>query len=501
MMDNNLPNDGNLRKVVIVGRDAAAWLSAVVVKNALAVYDIQVTVVELPTELCEADIYTSLPPLEGLHKLLEIDEWDLLRHTDGLFSLGQAYSGFQKDGSEFFFPFGEHGVRIGDQPFIDHWVKAKANGLSIQLEQFSLNAAAARALKFFKPDPRTASLHQTDYAYHLNALGYTLFLKQLAQKVGVELMTSSSLKVRIDSDSGDLTDVILDSGNLVEGDLFVDASGHDSLLVSKAMSAPKKSWNGYFPFTRRLSIKTPKLSQLPAYSKIMATKIGIGRLAALQTYTGFHFAFDPKRTSADEAVQTALILGNAAPESQVSFLDMPPGYRTPWTSNVVGIGASSASLDPISGTELHLIHIGLMHFLAAITSNLPVEQKRSQFNQTMINAVEDCRDFEFTKYKLNRLDDGGIWELLGKTPAPTELQRKIEEFAEGAPLTITHNATYSPHDWAAMFVGCGFIPNKLNPNLEKFDEQLVMQEFKKILELISQSVESMPALNAYFDDL
>lgn len=501
MMDSKPTNDRTLDKIVIVGRDAAAWLSAAVLKKALSVYDIQVAVIELPSELCEADTYTSLPPLEGLHRLLEIDEWDLLRHTNGLFSLGQAYSGFQKGGSDFFYPFGAHGVAISDQPFIDHWVRAKSKGLFIALEQFSLNATAARALKFFKPDPRTNLLHQTDYAYHLNAQGYSRYLKQLALEAGVLALSSSSLKVRIDSRSDDLTAVVLDSGDLVEGDLFVDASGYDSLLVGKAMGTPNKSWANYFPFTRRLSLQTPKLSQLPAYSKVMATKIGIGRLAALQTYTGFHFAFDPKRTSPDEAVQAAFILGNAPAESDVKFLDTTPGFRTPWKANVVGIGSSSASIDSVCGSELHVIHLGLIHFLAAITSTLPAEQKRSQFNQTMVNAIEDCRDFEFAKYKLNRLYDSGIWELLSKAPAPTELQRKLTDFAEGMPLAMGHNATYSPDDWMTIFIGCGFIPPKLNPNLEKIDEQYVMQEFKKILQTIGQSVETMSALNAYFDDL
>ena len=65
-----------MRRFVIVVGDAAAWLGALTLEAAGAG---DVTVVELPGRLREADIYPSLPALAAFHRRLGIDEARLLR--------------------------------------------------------------------------------------------------------------------------------------------------------------------------------------------------------------------------------------------------------------------------------------------------------------------------------------------------------------------------------------------------------------------------------------
>src|SRR5262249_3101067 len=56
-----------IRHVVIVGRDAPAWLSACALQYALGPAGVDVTVVELPSRAQAADLCISLPALEALH--------------------------------------------------------------------------------------------------------------------------------------------------------------------------------------------------------------------------------------------------------------------------------------------------------------------------------------------------------------------------------------------------------------------------------------------------
>ena len=70
-----------MEKVVIVGRDAPLWLSALALYRALTPAGVKVEVVALPDRMQAADIYATLPPLEheparvlsgGQRKLLEL---------------------------------------------------------------------------------------------------------------------------------------------------------------------------------------------------------------------------------------------------------------------------------------------------------------------------------------------------------------------------------------------------------------------------------------------
>jgi hypothetical protein len=163
-----------------VGRDAALWLSACVLRAALRPAGISVTAVELPTHLTPADVHASLPPLEALHGLLGLDEAALLRATRGAFSLGQNFADVSGATPAFFHAHGAYGAPIDNRDFFPFWLKARGLGLNVALDAFSLTAAAARQGRMLLPDEETEVFGRTDYGYHLPALAYAAALKGLA---------------------------------------------------------------------------------------------------------------------------------------------------------------------------------------------------------------------------------------------------------------------------------------------------------------------------------
>src|SRR4051812_43758937 len=111
------------RHVVIVGRDAALWLTAASLREALGPAGVEVTAVELPTQLGPASVYATLPAIESLHSRLGLDEAALLRTTRGSFSLG--YNIVPPDRAPFFLAHGAYGAPIDGNDFFAFWLKAR----------------------------------------------------------------------------------------------------------------------------------------------------------------------------------------------------------------------------------------------------------------------------------------------------------------------------------------------------------------------------------------
>ena len=121
-------------KVVIFGRDAAAWLSANALQAALGSTGLTVEVLELPSLLQTQDIYPALPALEAFHGQMRIDEHALLKAVGGSYSLGQSFVGFGPE--PFFHAYGSHGVAIDRLSFFKHIKRARQKGHTVAHEDF-----------------------------------------------------------------------------------------------------------------------------------------------------------------------------------------------------------------------------------------------------------------------------------------------------------------------------------------------------------------------------
>ena len=82
-------------------------------------------------------------------------------------------------------PTARTGARIDNTEFLPHWIKARTFGLPVAFEDFCLTAAAAKHGRMLVPDAEIERYGFTDYGYHLPAIPYAAWLKQLALRRGV----------------------------------------------------------------------------------------------------------------------------------------------------------------------------------------------------------------------------------------------------------------------------------------------------------------------------
>jgi tryptophan halogenase len=387
--------------IIVVGRDAALWLSACVLRAALRPAGVSVTVVELPTRLGAADLYASLPPLEALHGLLGLDEAALLRATRGAFSLGQNFADVSGATPAFFHAHGAYGAPIGGHDFFPFWLKARGLGLNVGLEDFSLTACAAKQGRVLLPDEETEVFGRTDYGYHLPALAYAASLKTLARRLGVTSHQALGVGPVLDPETGDIAALDLDDGLRIEAELFVDATGVEGVLMS-ALGVARDSWRAQFPADRVLRAQGPRFAALPPYADIRAWARGWVGLYPSQAHTHVVQVYASDLCTDDQALELAgRISGQALDDAVVSISD--PGRRDrAWVGNCVAIGEAACAYDLVHGVELQAVQLGLVHLLSLFPVAGDFAAERAAYNTTMREAYERLRDFQSAHYAVNR---------------------------------------------------------------------------------------------------
>src|SRR5579872_7181262 len=295
--------NGRPASLVIVGRDAALWLTVTALMEAFGSTGLRVTAVELPSGLGAASLYATLPALESLHARLGIEESQLLRISRGSFSLG--WNIVRPGLPSFLLAHGSYGAPIDGADFFSYWHKARHFGLDVALENFSPTAMAARNGRILVPDESTEKFGRTDYAYHLPAIAYCAMLKSRAHRLGVTIHQTLRVGVERHGVGGKIQAVIPDGGTVVSGDLFVDASGRDAVLIGRGLGMEADDWRSFFPYDRVLRATGKRYPAVPAYGEIRLGAESWTALQGSQSATYLVHAYTEASGSAEQTIESA----------------------------------------------------------------------------------------------------------------------------------------------------------------------------------------------------
>jgi tryptophan halogenase len=444
-------------KIVIVGRDAALWLTATALREALGRIGVSVTAIELPSRLHRASVYTTLPAIETLHSKLGIEEAALLRSSRGSFSLG--WNVVPTGPPPFLVAHGSYGAPIDGADFFPYWLKARHFGLHVALENFSPTAMAARHGRVLVPDESTQRFGRADYAYLLPAIAYAGMLKSRAQRLGVIIHQTIELGVERDGISGEIHGVIPDDGTLIGGDFFIDTSGVDGTLIGTGVQTGIENWGSFFPFNQVL------------------------------TASGKRFA--------DDASTAEAVAGRASKAAGLALTDIEISHSAPgrrvdaWAANCVAIGAAACAFDPLFDLELHTVQLGIVHLLSLFPATSEATAERAEFNRIMRSLFERLREYQSATYVL-----AGI-----TAAAPESVRHKIEMFRARGAVAAMEDETFSPDQWRALFVGFGLTPESWPPSIDRTAPEQMKESFRRILAFVHDKVLEQPKHDQFLVDI
>ena len=485
---------GAPRRIVIVGRDAALWLAACALQRALAGAGVRVTAIELPTALGPASLYASLPALEALHAKLGLEEATLLRATRGGMLLGYNIVAPRGGLPPFFLAHGGYGAPIQSGAFFPYWAKARRFGMDAALEDFSLTAMAARQGRMLLPDEATEAFGRTDYGYHLPALAYAGLLKGLAQRLGVAVRQAQAIATEHD---GDTIRAVITDGEPVTGDLFVDASGAEALLLGGALGVGREDWRAHFPADRRLIALAPPFTSIPPYAEWRAGPAGWLAMHATPGATHLALAYRAADLGDDDALAAAASLSGLTPTA-VSVQAVAPGIRDAfWRGNCVAIGAAACAFDPLLDLDLHATQLGIVHLLSLFPAGANFAAERVEYDRILRSHLLRLRDFQIAFHALNRFAGEGFWAEARERALPDTVAHTIATFRARGEIAPMEDETFAPDQWQALFVGLGEMPESWLPAIDRTPPETMKQEFRRILGFIKDKVLEQPTHDAY----
>jgi len=469
--------------IVILGGGTAGWMAASAFVSLIPPSRCRVRLVESEEIGIVGVGEATFPEIKKFNDAIGIDEAEMMRACKAAFKLGIEFVDWGFKGSRYIHPFGVHGPANMAHIFHHLWVRARQLGSSSDIEEYSFAAQAARHGRFELPDTHRQTVDSAyTYAYHFDAGLYSAYLRGLAERRGVSRTEGKVQRVKQDSETGDIRSLVLESGETISGDFFIDCSGFRSLLLGETLGAGWEDWSKWLVCDRALAVASER-DELSPYTRSTAMEAGWRWRIPLQHRTGNGYVFSSRFIDEDEAADSLLRSIETKALGEPRLLKFDSGRRVVnWKKNCVAVGLASGFLEPLESTSIYLIQIAVMQLIPLLPGKSVDPRLRDEFNRLMDLQYERIRDFLILHYKLTSRDDAEIWRYCAAMDVPESLTRKIELFRHSGIIERYREGLFTPISWLSVFTGQGLIPESYSPLADSAqEEQLIaqMDEFRR----------------------
>ncbi len=480
-------NANPVKKVVIAGGGTAGWIAAATLSKAFG-KQVEICLIEsddIPTVgVGEATI----PPLLSLHKILELDEREFLSAVKGTYKLGIQFENWRAQGDSYIHSFGWAGKDSYACGFIHFWLAGLQRGINIPYGDYCVEHLAARQNKF-----AVLPSNGLNYAYHFDAGRYAQLLRLHSEKRGVQRIEGKIAKVNTHSHNGFIKDLVLDSGAVIAGDLFIDCTGFRALLIEQTLHTGYIDWSHWLPCDRAVAVQTESLGAPIPYTRAIAHEAGWRWRIPLQHRVGNGLVYCSRYLTDEQAKEKLLNSIEGAPLNNPRVIQFRTGTRTQhWNKNCVALGLSSGFLEPLESTSIHMIQRSVLRLLQLFPSEGILPESVAEFNAQTSLEVERIRDFIILHYCVTERDDSPFWQHCRTMTLPESLQRRIDLFKKTGRIFKGDSELFGEESWIQVMLGQGILPATYHPFADALPEGELPQFLNRVRESTRHKVDQLP---------
>ncbi len=458
-----------VKRIVVVGGGTAGWLVACRIAAAAdrhATKPLSVTLVESPDVATIGVGEGTWPTMRGTLARIGIDEATFLRCADASFKQGSRFDGWRTGAPNdvYYHPF----TAPTDLPAAD-LLRAWTAG------RFAEAVCAQPAICAEDLAPRQPAMPPyagaLNYGYHLDAGKFAGLLRDTAcNRLGVMHVRDHVTSVEA-AENGDIAAVITRDSERIEGDLFLDCTGHAALLIGGHYGVGTIDRTPILFNDRALAVQVPVASDSSIASQTNATAHDAGWLwdIGLPSRRGIGCVYASDYLSDDAAAATLRgYLSRTAPgvdPARLSFrqLRFRSAHRERfWQGNCLAIGLSAGFLEPLEASAIVLIELSI----DALLDGFPVDRGAVALRARRFNALFRYRwdrivDFLKLHYALSEREtpywrahrDPASWTAslkeqldLWRTqpPSPVDFAHADEVFPAASHQYVLYGMGFSP---------------------------------------------------------
>ena len=433
MMDNKKLN------IAIIGGATSGWMAAAWLKKIHPNHNI--TVVESP-QVPRIGVGESVTVhVTEFLRVLELDETDAMYATGAVYKYGNDFINWVHGKGEnelFTFSFNKNKQHLHSSPYggavwdsslevtandtrlTDYWLDLKQKGIITK----SFDQTFTGFQNFCdKGDPRAPFLGSTPYlppndliyAYHINAEKFGDYIRdKSALPNGVNHKLGHVSQV-VKSDAQSIEKVVLDTGEEIYADFFLDCTGFHRVLMKEF--SDKIKWQEYphCPADRsmvcQVEYNDPK-TEMVNVTKSIAADNGWCFDIGVYNRRGTGYVFSNDFVSDDEVYDEytkKMITGKAKFEPKIIAWDKK-SMKNPGFGNVCAIGMTVGFVEPMEANMLGVILNTVWTFTNLLTAS---EDDKTidwdTYNTLVGHTYSDIADFISVHYTLTQRTDTDFW--------------------------------------------------------------------------------------------
>jgi flavin-dependent dehydrogenase len=464
-------------KIVIVGGGSAGWIVASTLIHEFP--DRDITLIEsgqIPTigvgESTTPEIHTWL-------RQLEIDYDEFFVASEAIYKLNTQFNDFrEKDGPSWVVPtwFGQEHLYYNTPDRISgiqDWHFKKFFYPETPWEDFTAYTHPQEQLRLQNKfaGEREPALAPFDVNIHsglnLNAIKFAEYLSEKYAKPRGVKQIIATVKECIQDEHG-IKELILENGEHISGDIFVDCTGFKSLLLERFLGEEFISTlDTSVPHDRAYFAPieyTDKNKELNGTTTATALTAGWAWSTPLWSRLGTGYIYSSKFTDDESALKEfkAHLDGKnmtvhnpqRSQTAEIRHMKIKTGYHEKvFVKNVVAIGLSAIFVDALESNGLFFTHTAAQVLARTIQRPVLSEFDRELFNASHRDETKSFRDFIELHYILSQRNDSPYWNMWTsrsyETKAGSESRyftmasiddafRKGEWAAKGHPIISTY---------------------------------------------------------------
>jgi len=493
-----------IEHIVVVGGGSAGWLVAGVLA---AEHALRVTLVESPAVPAIGVGEGTWPSMRDTLHRIGVSETDFLRECDASFKQGSRFERWVTGDEDdvYFHPF-VLPQGYGDTNLAAAWQRSHRGIPFADLVSFQPHLCVQGRAPKQAATPEFAAV--ANYGYHLDAGKFGVFLREhCVNRLGVRHVVDHVEAIRPEQEgqrSGDIAALLLRGGGIVEGDLFVDCTGMQSLLLGKHYGVPLLHQRHVLFNDSALAVQVPyRHEDDPIASQTTSSAQPNGWIwdIGLPGRRGIGHVYSSAHTSDGDAerVLRAYVAGTGGPADMPAprKLAFEPGYRERfWHRNVVAIGLSAGFIEPLEASALALVELSA----AWLADDMPATRARmdavaARFNEAFTYRWERIIDFLKLHYVLSRRSDTAYW-VDHRDPAsiPERLRELLQLWRARPPSRRDFSRieeVFPSASWQYILYGMGFTHEAAPRASDRPD--LADEAFREAARLTGRMLPALPS--------
>jgi tryptophan halogenase len=470
-------------KVVVIGGGTAGCISALLFKKKFP--SVNLTMIRSKEIGILGPGEGLTPAINSFLKDLDISIDEFILNTGGTIKHGVMFNNWSSDGSSWFHGFydfyNDKKNIIGNKKTVINNYKTSIN-LKNNLDEINY-------LYHLVLNNKINLDNEEEYGYHIDARKLTIFLEQIAEKMGILILDDKVFDVETDQ-FNNISSIILSDNKKIDCDFVLDCSGFQKLIIGKHYKSEWVSMSEFLPATNAITCFLPPDNNFKPYTDATALKYGWSWKIPLQHRYGCGYVYNEKYVSKNDAVKELIELYGDKLEVVGSFEYKPGFFKETWVNNCFANGLSSSFFEPIEATTISSVISTMYNFLVHyfpkyIKQNIN-DQSSSEiqnlFNKKFVENQSGLMSLLHLHYRTNR-NDTDFWRSINNYPFPKFETVDIERFLNDMNINIYDEDTFKMSNWQEYSWMSVYAGNKLHESiveLDKDDIQLYNESIVKI---------------------